>query len=218
MSNDKSVGSTRIFLVEDHPVMRLGLKMMLLEHGYEVCGEANCENDAIQHLQETSPQVVIVDLSLNGETAFSTLSKMRKILPSALLIVYSMHDSPLYVENALKMGVNGYVTKSDPVETLITAIEETKAGKKYLGPTLTKNLEERHSPLENFAQILKDLSEREVEVLTHLGNGFGCAEIANQLTLSSRTIETYISRLKSKLGVTNNRELIKEAIRIIHPH
>ncbi len=215
MTNDFE--KVRIFLVEDHPVMRLGLKMMLLERGFEICGDVGTSEEALAMLPSIVVDVIIADLSLNGETAFSTLSGIRKMLPSTSIIVYSMHDSSLFVEGVLQLGVNGYVTKSDPVETLVEAITEVRSGKQFLGPTLAKSLEERYLPKGNLGSILKELSDREMQVLKSLGNGFGCHEIATQLELSSRTVETYCERLKNKLGVQNNRELIREAIRIIHP-
>ena len=207
----------RVFLVEDHPVMRLGLRMMLQERGFLVCGEAASESEATAALPGAQADVAIFDLSLNGETAFVMLKAMRYMLPKVAMVVYSMHDAPLFVENALSIGVNAYVTKADPVETLIDAINCVMAGRQYLGPTLVKSLEERilhHGGLE---VALKQLSEREMEVLTLLGRGFGSSEIAKQLSLANRTVETYLTRLRAKLGVSNNRELIREAIRVMHP-
>ena len=116
----------------------------------------------------------------------------------------------------MKIGVNAYVTKADPVETLVDAIAAVRSGRQFLGPTLTKSLAER---LDGGSQAgsTNDLSERELEVLTLLGRGFGRTEIAASLSLSTRTIETFVERIKNKLNVNNNRELLREAIRITHP-
>lgn len=205
----------RIFLVEDHPVMRLGLKMMLQERGFHVCGEAASTDEAFKALSAAGAEVAIFDLSLNGETIFEVLKQVRYRHQSLGIIVYSMHDSQLFVENAMKIGVNAYVTKADPVETLVDAIAAVRSGRQFLGPTLTKSLAER---LEggSLAGSTHDLSERELEVLTLLGRGFGRTEIAASLSLSTRTIETFVERIKSKLNVNNNRELLREAIRITH--
>ena len=207
---------TRIFLVEDHPVMRLGLKMMLKERGFIMCGEAASESEAKELLPAAQADIAIFDLSLNGDTAFAMMSAMRHMLPNVAMIVYSMHDAPLFVENALSIGVNAYVTKADPVETLVEAIESVLKGKQYLGPTLAKTLEERIYLQSGSELAIKQLSDREMEVLTLLGRGFGHGEIAQQLTVGVRTIETYLARLREKLGIANNRELIREAIRITH--
>ena len=212
----QSPETTRIFLVEDHPVMRLGLKMMLQERGYIICGEAASESEATTLLPGAQADIAIFDLSLNGETAFAMMTAMRYLLPDVYMIVYSMHDSPLFVENALKIGVNAYVTKADPVETLIDAITGVLAGRQYIGPTLVKTLEERIFNQSGYENSLKHLSEREMEVLTLLGRGFGNVEIAQQLSVTTRTVETYLARLREKLGLNNNRELIREAIRVTH--
>lgn len=210
--------SINLFLVEDHPVMRQGLKMMLVEHGYNICGETSTANEAIDLLPSANADIAILDLSLNGETAFSMIAQLRKCAPTVIFIVYSMHDSPLFVENAFHSGVKGYVTKADPVESLIEAIENVIAGKTYLCPTLANNIEQRFLTRGSLSKVLKELSDREMQVLTHIGSGFGCKEIAEKLNVNSRTIETYFARLKAKLGVANNRELVREAINVMHPN
>lgn len=206
----------RIFLVEDHPVMRLGLKMMLHERGFHVCGEAASTDEAFMALPAAGAEVAIFDLSLNGETIFEVLKQVRYTHQSLGIIVYSMHDSQLFVENAMKIGVNAYVTKADPVETLVEAIAAVRSGRQFLGPTLTKSIVERFDG-NSLVGSAHELSERELEVLTLLGRGFGRTEIAASLSLSVRTIETFVERIKSKLNATNNRELLREAIRITHP-
>ena len=206
----------KIFLVEDHPVMRLGLKMMLKERGFNVCGEAETLREAFSRLPEVSADIVIFDLSVNGETAFDAITTVRRQLPKLGMIVYSMHDARLFVEQALQIGVNAYVTKADPVEVLIDAINAVIAGKKFLGPTLVKSLEDRLIEQNGHGSTLSDLSDREMEVITLLGQGFSNREIASQLTLSNHTVETCLACLKQKLGLTSNRELSREAIRITH--
>ncbi|MBU1106257.1 MAG: response regulator transcription factor [Candidatus Riflebacteria bacterium] len=208
--------AVKIFLVEDHPVMRLGLKMMLEEHGFNVCGEAETLREAFARLPEANADIAIFDLSLNGETAFDGITQVRQQKPGLGLIIYSMHDTRLFVEQALQIGVNAYVTKADPVETLVDAVNAVVAGKKFLGPTLAKTLEDRIIEQSGHVTALRDLSSREIEVLTLLGQGFGNREIAAQLALSHRTVETYLTRLKDKLGVTSSRELSREAIKITH--
>ncbi len=208
-----NIDSTRVFLVEDHPVMRIGLKMMLQEHGCHVCGETGNLENALTLLPVAMPEIAIFDLSLNGETAFNTLEFLRRQHPLIAQIVYSMHDSELFVEKALQIGVNAYVTKADPVETLIDAIAAVKAGKRFLGPTLAVSLKDRLSTQTGIRSSLPELSTREMEVLNLLGKGFSRSEIATQLDLSIRTVDTYIERLKQKLGAQSNRELVREAIR-----
>ncbi len=213
MSRDSAV---KVFLVEDHPVMRLGLKMMLVEKGFAVCGEAGNLDEALHLLPKSAADVAVFDLSLNGDTAFSVLEQIRLWLPEMKLIIYSMHDAPLFVDNAISMGVNAYVTKADPVETIVDAINEVVAGRKFMGPSIARTLEERVLDSSGHGPAIKDLSTREIEVLTDLGQGLSRSEIAAKRGLSVRTVETYIQRLKNKLGVEQNRELIREAIRVTH--
>jgi len=125
-----------------------------------------------------------------------------------------MHDAPLFVENALKVGVNAYVTKADPVETIVEAIYAVNSGTRFMGPTITKTITERISADSCGFSKIKELSTREIEILTSLGKGLTRREIAEKHCLSVRTIDTYFSRLKQKLGITQNCELIREAIKV----
>lgn len=206
----------KVFLVEDHPVMRLGLKMMLEEKGFAVCGEAESLDETLRLLPKSSADIAIFDLSINGDTAFSVLEQIRLWLPEIRLIIYSMHDSPLFVDNAMNLGANAYVSKADPVEILVDAINSVMAGNKFFGPSIKRALEARFSGGKKNDSTVKNLSMREMEVLTDLGQGLSRSEIAAKLGIGVRTVETYIQRLKQKLGVELNRELIREAIKITH--
>lgn len=217
IAKKKSDELVKVFLLEDHPVMRLGLKMLLQERGFEVCGEAETPAEAMRLLPSSAAAVAVFDLSLGGETAIETIAKVRRRVPELLLIVYSMHDTPLFIESAFRAGANGYVTKADPVECLIDAIEAVKKGKRHLGPSLARTLEERLAANGEGNLALKSLSARELEILTLLGQGFGLAEIADRFTVSARTIESHLSNLQQKLGARNNRELTRFAIQFVHP-
>ncbi|MBF0502266.1 MAG: response regulator transcription factor [Candidatus Riflebacteria bacterium] len=207
----------RVFLLEDHPVMRLGLKKMLEECGFEISGEAENPQQALILLQTAKTDVAIFDLSLQGETAFSAIAECRKRYPKLPIIIYSMHDSPLIVDNALHAGANGYVTKADSVETLISAIEEVLKGKRHIGPSLVKELQKQTVELEKQGFDFKKISRREIEVLTLIGQGYGLSEIAERLSISAKTVETHQIRLREKLGVKTNRELTRAAIKFLQP-
>jgi DNA-binding NarL/FixJ family response regulator len=129
----------KVFLVEDHPVMRLGLKMMLTENGFHVSGEAGNLDEALLLLPKSSADIAIFDLSLNGDIAFSVIEQIRLWLPETGLIIYSMHDATLFVDNAMSLGVNAYVTKADPVETLIDAINSVANSWAHLSHELLKS-------------------------------------------------------------------------------
>lgn len=209
-------GTPRVFLLEDHPVMRMGLKMMLEQRGFSVCGEAERPEQALKDLATVEAEVAILDLSLGGEMALEAIGELRRRLPDLKIVIYSMHDTTLFVESAMRAGANGYVTKADPVETLIEAIFAVMAGKRHLGPALVKSLEPQAKAWMS-TSALSELSPRETEVVTLLGKGFGLSEIADRLHVSSRTIETHLTRLREKLGAKNNRELTRAAIQFLHP-
>jgi len=211
------IDRVRVFLLEDHPVMRLGLKMMLEERGFDVCGEAENPEQALSRAGESGADVAILDLSLGGELAIDTIAALRRKLPELAMVVYSMHDTPLFVESALRAGANGYVTKADPVETLIDAIAVVRSGKRHFGPALARALQKRSMEAGAPRVSLNELSTRELEVVTLLGQGFGLSEIAERLSISARTIETHLVRLRDKLGVKTNRELTRAAIQFLHP-
>ncbi|MBF0501884.1 MAG: response regulator transcription factor [Candidatus Riflebacteria bacterium] len=207
----------RIFLLEDHPVMRLGLKMMLEERGFEVCGEAENAEQALKLLPEAAADVAVLDLSLQGETALQAVAECRQRFPALAIIIYSMHDTPLFVESAMRAGANGYVTKADPVAAIVNAIEDVRQGKQHFGPSLARELQKQDSDLARQGLKLREITGRELEVLTLLGQGFGLAEIADRFCISTRTVETHLNHLREKLGVKTNRELTRAAIQFLHP-
>ena len=213
----KNVEPLKVFLLEDHPVMRLGLKMLLQERGFDVCGEAETPGEALRLLPASTADVAVFDLSLGGEIAIETIAKVRRRVPQLLLIVYSMHDAPLFIESAFRAGANGYVTKADPVESLIEAISAVKQGQRHLGPSLARTLEERFAANGQLKATLDGLSTRELEVVTLLGQGFGLSEIADRFSVSSRTIESHLMHLRQKLGAQNNRGLTRIVIQFLHP-
>ncbi len=207
----------RVFLLEDHPATRLGLKTMLEERGFVVCGEAEKIEQALALLPSAKADVAVFDLSLQGKTALSAISDFRNRFRKLAIIVYSMHDSVFFIESALQAGADGYVTKVDPVEALITAIGEVRKGKIHFGPSLAKDLEKKSYDPGNSGKKIREISGRELEVLTLLGQGFGQSEIAERLFLSPRTVETHLNRIREKLGVKSSRELIRAAIQFHRP-
>ena len=142
---------------------------------------------------------------------------LRRVFPKLLILVYSMHDTPLFVESAFRAGANGSVTKADPVETLSVAIAAVKSARRHLGPPLTKALEKGGGDSGGTRVVPDELSMRELDVVTLLGQGYGISEIAGRLKISGRTIETHLVRLRAKLGGKSNRELTRAAIQFLHP-
>ena len=205
----------QILLVDDHPVFRQGLRELIhREPGWHVCGEAADADEAARLVQETKPDLVIVDILLgatNGIDLIKTLNASNADLP---MLVVSMYDESLYAERAVRAGAMGYVMKHESPKTFKAAIHRVLAGEMYLsqkmGATLVAKLmrggeETEGSPLDS-------LSDRELEVFRMLGQGKGTRQIAKELNLSVATINSFRARIKEKLQLKNSMELLLKAI------
>lgn len=189
----------RVLLVEDHPAVRVGLRMVLEQLGLQVCGEAEDVRGALEALRASPADLVIVDLSLGGEDGLDLLQQCS----DTPLLVYSMFEDAAHVTQALRAGARGYVTKRDATEVLGEAVRRLLAGERYVSPRAEMRLAEAPECL----QALEKLSLQEQRVLEMLGQGFTPQLIAAQLAVSPRTVETYCGRLQIKLGVSGMKEL-----------
>jgi len=203
---------TRVFLVDDHGVMRMGLRQLLVRRGFEVSGEAETAADALTRISAIRPDVALIDLSLGRDDGLALLEQLSFAVPDVKLIVYSMYDDPLYVRKAVAAGAKGYVTKDDASTHLIDAIKSVVAGKRFysesIADKLVETIVEKIEPGEQVA-----LSKREQDIFCLLGEGYSIREIADKLSLSHKTVETHCGNLKLKLGVKTMRELSRKAIR-----
>jgi DNA-binding NarL/FixJ family response regulator len=205
----------QVYLVDDHPIVRQGLiKLIEQEDDLEVCGEAGSVAEALDAIQAQGPDVILVDISLeesNGLELIKTIDDLGLKIPT---LVLSMHDESLYAEHALRAGASGYVMKQAASNTLIQAIEKVLEGEIYVSKTMSSQMlkmafrsggEEQRSGTET-------LSLRELEVFDLIGRGNSTREIAEQLNLSIKTIETYRAHIKEKLQLRSGTELMKRAI------
>lgn len=203
---------TRVFLVDDHGVMRMGLRQLLVRRGFEVSGEAETAADALTRISVIRPDVALIDLSLGRDDGLALLEQLSSAVPDVRLIVYSMYDDPLYVRKAVAAGAKGYVTKDDASTHLIDAIKAVVTGKRFysesIADKLVETIVEKTEPGEQVA-----LSKREQDIFCLLGEGYSIREIADKLSLSHKTVETHCGNLKLKLGVKTMRELSRKAIR-----
>ncbi|OQA06069.1 MAG: Transcriptional regulatory protein DevR (DosR) [bacterium ADurb.Bin374] len=201
-----------MFLVDDHGVMRMGLRQLLVRRGFEVSGEAETAADALTRISAIRPDVALIDLSLGRDDGLALLEQLSFAVPDVKLIVYSMYDDPLYVRKAVAAGAKGYVTKDDASTHLIDAIKSVVAGKRFysesIADKLVETIVEKIEPGEQVA-----LSKREQDIFCLLGEGYSIREIADKLSLSHKTVETHCGNLKLKLGVKTMRELSRKAIR-----
>lgn len=212
-----STGKARILLVDDHPVLRRGVAELINgEAIYEVCGEVGTLHEAYSAVGTLKPELVVVDISLDGNNGVELMKELTYRWPSLPILAYSMHDEQIYAERALRAGAKGYVMKQHPPETLLEAIKTILRGKIYLSPQMSDRMLGKlvgagsgEKPIQS---PIEKLSDRELEVLQLIGKGMTTAQIADKLCLSVKTIETYREHLKQKLSLKSGPELVRYAI------
>ena len=208
-------GTIRILIVDDHPIVREGLAARIARQPeLSVCGEAEDVADAMELVKSQRPDLVIVDLSLKSGQGIDLIKRIKAKAPETKMIVSSMYDESLYAERALRAGAMGYINKQEMSEKMIDGIRQVLEGKIYLSPQMTERLLQRavgaapqliQSPIES-------LSDRELEIFKMIGKGMTTRQIANDLHLSMKTVETHRENIKSKLDVANSAELSRAAV------
>ena len=207
-----------ILVVDDHAVVRSGLMSLLNgKHNMEVIGEAADGEEGIQAAQLLRPDVVLMDLNMpHGMDGLTATAELKRLMPDMAVLVLTMHDDDEYLFRAIHAGASGYILKSAPHEELLIAIRSVAAGDAYLYPTATKRLMseyiERLKHGENTGTY-ESLSEREKEVLALIAKGFSNKEIAEQLIISVKTVESHKSNVMEKLGLKTRPELVKFAVK-----
>jgi DNA-binding NarL/FixJ family response regulator len=205
----------RVLIVDDHPLIREGLKGMIAEESdLTICGETGSLREAQELVRELEPNVVIVDLSLEDGDGLELIRRIQGRYSAIRLLVCSMRDESLFAERVLNAGAHGYISKHEVAAHVIDALRQVLAGKIYLSPDIVDRIISSrafHSSLEADTPIA-GLSNRELEVFELIGQGRTTAEIAAQLTLSVKTIETHREKLKRKLGLSTAGELMRYAV------
>lgn len=208
----------KVLVVDDHAVVRSGLMMLLHgKHNIEVIGEAADGEEGIHAAQLLKPDVVLMDLNMpSGMDGLTATTELRRLMPDLAILILTMHDDDEYLFRAIHVGASGYILKSAPHEELLTAIRSVAAGNAYLYPTATKRLMneyiERLKHGEN-TDTFESLSDREREVLALIAKGFSNKEIAEQLIISVKTVESHKSNVMEKLGLKTRPELVKFAVK-----
>lgn len=206
---------SRVYLVDDHPIVRQGLiKLIEQEDGLEVCGEAGNVSDALTAIRELNPDVILVDISLEDSNGLELIKMIDDLGLQIPMLVLSMHDESLYAEHALRAGASGYVMKQAASNTLIQAIEKVMDGEIYVSKSMSSQMLKMafRSSGEETRTGAELLSLRELEVFELIGRGNSTREIAEQLNLSVKTIETYRAHIKDKLQLRSGTELMQRAI------
>ncbi len=212
--------SIKIFVVDDHPVVRDGLKLLLeLENDLQVCGLAENARKAMKEISTEKPDLTIVDISLKGTINGIELTKaLKNRYPKMPILVLSMHDESIYAERAIRAGAKGYIMKHEMTGAIVTAIRSILEGKLYLSENMTSKFLEKVMNINGnkFKSPLDGLTNRELEVFQLIGEGVRTRDIAAKLNLSIKTIDTYRLRIKTKLNIDNSTELTKTAIEWNH--
>ncbi len=213
--------TTKVFLIDDHPIVRYGFAQLLAgASDLEVCGQASDARTALDALATAAPDVLVVDVSLGTTNGIDLIREIKERLPAAFVLVVSMHDEHLYADRALRAGASGYVMKHEATDAIVRAIRVVAAGGLFVSEAVTMRMLQRAiaggaaaggSPLES-------LSDRELHVLELMGRGMATREIAEQLHISIKTVESYRARLKEKMNLRSGTELLRFAVRWAEEH
>ncbi len=215
MKRNGSSRKARIVLVDDHPLVREALAQRISRHAdLEVCAEAADAAEALEAINRTRPDLVVVDLSLKSGDGLELIKRIRLLNTGIRMLVCSMYDEALYAERSLRAGALGYVSKQEQPQRMIEAIRTVLAGKLFLSPELGERLARRAlgSRQAEPASVTDTLSDRELEVFTQIGKGMTTGQIAAAMHVSVKTVETYRERMKTKLGVATGAELVRRAV------
>ncbi len=204
-----------VLIVDDHPVLRHGISQLINhEKDLVVCGEADSAPTALEAMRRLKPDLALLDISLQGTNGIELIKLMRAEQPKLPILMLSMHDESLYALRALRAGARGYVMKGEAMEHVLTALRKVLEGDIYVSPRFSERLVFKaiQSLEGGMGSPVDKLSDRELEVLQLLGKGFGTREIANELHLSIKTIETHRAHIKEKLGFKDAGEMVRFAI------
>lgn len=199
-------------IIDDHPLYRSGIIALVQQRlGLRCLGEASTIDEACKMLKTLKPNLAIVDISLQGENGLLLVSECRQTHPDMKLLVVSMHDEVLYGQRALKAGAQGYVMKHAAPDVLINAITQVLKGELGISNSLKDRVAERFASgdPDDFTQ---GLSERELEILQLIGQGYGALEIASSLNISVKTVHTHQDHIKQKLCLEGASQLRRFAV------
>lgn len=202
----------KVMLVDDHDLVRTGIKRLLEDHpNIKIVGEATSGEQALDQVSENDPDVVLMDINMPGIGGLEATRKLLQRKPMLKIIVVTMHEDDMFAQRFLKAGAMGYLTKGAKVDEILRAVEAVMANQRYLSPAIAQQIalsqmtEEESSPFDS-------LSERELQVLLMMMDGQSISAISEKLCLSPKTVSTYRTRLYAKLGVQNDIELARLAL------
>ncbi len=203
----------RILVVDDHPIVRQGLAQFInQERDMTVCGEASNGFEAMTAIEQAAPDLVIVDIQMEGINGMDLVRNIKGLYPELPMLMLSMHDESLYAERALRAGARGYVMKQEDPRNVIYAIRRVLKGEVYVSDQAASKILKVISNLKSDdASPVDRLSNRELEVLRMIGEGYRTRHIAEKFSLSTKTVESYKARLKQKLVLKDAAQLARYA-------
>ena len=206
---------TKILIVDDHPIVREHLGQLISQqHDLAMCGEADDLPSGIASVRNLRPDLVITDISLKGTYGLDLIKDIKDEFPKLPVLVLSMHDELLFAERALRAGAKGYVTKQEATNNILEAIRQVLQGRVYLNETMGDALLVKiadgkpgvvSSPVET-------LSDRELQIFQRISRGVSLRQIADELHISIKTVESHCARIKDKLDLKDSSELLQYAI------
>ncbi len=205
----------RIFIVDDHAMFRDGLRRLIdLETDLAVCGDAPDAADGLKGIRESAPDLVIVDISLDATSGIDLIKAIKRDYEDMPVLVVSMHSESLYGDRALRAGAMGYVMKSEPATTVVSAIRTVLSGNVHISESMATLVVSKFVKGEpnQIPSPLEALSDREMEVFRMLGQGKGTRAIAQEMNVAIPTISSFKNRIKEKLKFKNSTEMILYAL------
>ena len=202
----------RILIVDDHPLVRDGVRTLLGGHpGCSVVGEASDADEALQLVAQLQPELVLTDIGMKHTSGITLTGQLSLVHPQVAVLILSMYDNPDYVRQAMQAGARGYVLKDAPSADILAAIDAIAAGGQFLSASLSRSPTRSDTPRPL-------LSEREIEILGGLARGLSSKQIAAEHALSVRTVETHRQNIRRKLKIEGQAELIRYAVEHCRPH
>lgn len=205
-----------IFIIDDHPLIRRGLQQLLEdETSFSVCGESDNVADSLAAIKRCAPDLVILDISLPDGSGLDLLKRIHAIQPNLPILISSMHDERLLAERALRAGAMGYISKQQAPEHLIEAVKRILKGGIYVSQMMTERMllqSYNHQNMDLKQSPIDTLTNRELEVFEQIGQGFSTVQIAENLNLSTKTIETHRAHIKQKLNLHSATDLTRHAL------
>ncbi len=207
--------TTRIFLVDDHPLMRQGVAQLInAQPDMVVCGEAEDAPSAMKGMEESQPDAAIIDISLRGANGIELIKNLKALYKFLPILVLSMHDEAVYAQRILRAGALGYVMKQDAAEKVVIALRRIMSGEIYVNEKVGSQM--LHQALTGRGKAdtspIDRLSDRELEVIQKIGEGRPTRDIAQDLKVSVKTIESHRAHIKEKIGLKSASELVKFSV------